>query len=328
MTCAQLLFGQSPQAEVRIRLDSKQGDPVGGALVALIDSAQRVVVEGVSGENGTRVLKAPAGSYRVRVRRIGFLPFFSEPVSLPHSGEMVLSVESARVALQSVVVTSKSTCGAIDENDRTLSLVWDEISKALRTTQLNARDFDNIARFFVYRRRLNANGTVLTSDTTFFSQSRGKPFGVRNPAVLAVQGYVLGDERTGWTYFAPDEAVLLSDQFAATHCFRVVRDRKRASEVGIEFIPASGRKMPEIAGVLWVDHATAELRELAFRFVNSGVLEQFGAGGFTKFRRVPSGAWIVSDWGLRAPILSRQEKPGSRFTVDGYVVDGGGLLLR
>jgi hypothetical protein len=326
MTCGQLLLAQSPDADVRIRLESKQGDRVAGALVALIDPAQRVVAEGVSGEDGTRVLTAPAGTYRVRVRRIGFFPFLSDPVTIPHSGELVLPVESARVALQSVVVTSKSACGAIDDDDQTLSLVWDEIAKALRTTQLNARDFESIARFFVYRSRLSATGSVLRSDTTFFNHGRAKPFGVRNPAVLAVHGYVIGDERTGWTYFAPDENVLLSEQFATTHCFRVVRDPGRAGQLGIEFKPVSRRKVPEIAGVLWVDQGTAELRELIFRYVNAGVLEQFGAGGFTRFRRVQSGAWVVSSWGLAAPILSRDEKPGSRMIVDGYMEDGGGLL--
>ena len=44
---------------------------------------------------------------------------------------------------------------------------------------------------------------------------------------LATNGYVLGDEIQGWHYFAPDEVVLRSEQFAATHCFRLVRDKQR-----------------------------------------------------------------------------------------------------
>ncbi|HWL40996.1 MAG TPA: carboxypeptidase-like regulatory domain-containing protein [Gemmatimonadaceae bacterium] len=323
---AQLLPAQSSETELRIRLESTEGARVSGALVALVDSGERVVVEGVSSEGGTRTLSAPPGTYRVRVRRIGFLPYLSAPVSLPHAGELVVPVESARVALQSVIVTSRSGCGPIDRNDRTLSLIWDEIAKALRTTQLNARDFESIARYFVYRSRLSADASVVSSDTTFFPVGRSRPFGVRNAAVLAVHGYVLGDERTGWVYYAPDETVLLSEQFAATHCFRAVRDNKRSGEVGIEFKPASGRKMPEIAGTLWVDEGTAELRELVFRFVNAGVLEDFRAGGNTRFRRVSSG-WIVSEWSLRAPILIR-DGPANRPRIDGYSEDGGGLTLR
>lgn len=326
---AQPATGQSPNADVRITLEPRTGERVGGALVALVDAAERVVVEGVSAENGTRVLTAPPGTYRVRVRRIGFRPFLSEPVTVPYSGELRIAVESARVTLPAVVVTSKAACGSIDQSDRTLSLVWDEIAKALRTTQLHSRDFEGIARFFVYRSRLDANGSVLTSDTTFFRQGSRKPFGVRNPAVLAVEGYVFGDAQRGWTYFAPDETVLLSEHFAQTHCFQLVRDQKnRPAQIGIAFKPARGRRVPEIAGTLWVDRETAELREVIFHFVNSGLLGEYGARGFTRFRRVPSGAWIVDDWALRAPVLRREEGRNTRTTIEGFVEDGGGVTMR
>ena len=319
---------QSRDLEVRVRLESSDGTRLSGALVALLDSAQRVVVEGVSDGNGSRLFRAPPGSYVIRVRRIGFLPFVSPGVLLPRTNDIVLRVESARVALRTVTVTSRSKCGAIDRNEREFSVLWDEIAKALRTSQLSARDLAGVAEAFVYRTQLAKTGAVVSSDTTFHPVSGGKPFGMVDPGVLAAQGYVRGDARAGWTYYGPDEAVLLSDHFAETHCFRIVRDRKRSGEVGIDFKPVSGRPVADIAGVLWVDEGTAELRELVFRFVNAGVLDRFSPGGSTQFRRVPSGAWIVDSWMIRGPVLTGTDRTFGVLAAIGSVVDGGGMRMR
>lgn len=328
MAFARIVSAQGPDTEVRIRLESTDGSRLSGALVALVDSTGRVITEGVSGEDARRVLHAPAGSYRVRVRRIGFLPFLSEPVSLPRTSELALSVESQRVQLQTIVVTSRSACGPIDPEDRVLSALWDEIAKALRTSQLSPKDLADFSQAFVYRKTLRANGTVVSSDTVFRPIGTNRPFGVVNPAVLSTVGYVVGNERLGWTYYAPDEAVLLSDQFASTHCFQVVREKGRAGQIGIEFRPIPRRSVPDIGGVLWVDESSAELRELSFRYVNAGPLERFRAGGFARFRRVPSGSWIVDDWAIVGPILERSRDPYSELRVTGYVEDGGGMKMR
>ena len=138
----------------------------------------------------------------------------------------------------------------------------------------------------------------------------------------------MGNEITGWTYYAPDEAVLLSDQFAATHCFQVVRNNERPGQVGIEFKPVRGRPVPDVAGILWVDESTAELRELIFRFVNAGLLERFKGGGHARFRRVPSGSWIVDDWAIRGPVLEKARDAFRDLKLTGYVEDGGGMMLR
>ncbi|HEV7596537.1 MAG TPA: carboxypeptidase-like regulatory domain-containing protein, partial [Gemmatimonadaceae bacterium] len=100
------LFAASPQvgpSELRIRLRSTEGIAVAGALVALLDSSDRVVTEGLSSEGGTRVLRAPSGVYRVRTRRIGFLPFFSSPVLIPRKEELLLVVGTSRVVLDRIV---------------------------------------------------------------------------------------------------------------------------------------------------------------------------------------------------------------------------------
>jgi hypothetical protein len=318
----------SPQAsELRVRLRSNDGIPIAGALVALLDANDSVVVEGLSSESGTRVLRAPSGVYRVRTRRIGFLPLVSSPVAVPRQDELLLVVETTRVVLDRIVVNSKSQCGRSDPGSLALGIVWDEIDKALRASQLTIADLTGFGRARVYRRQIRS-GAVVETDTTFFDIVDQRPFGAIHPDSLAKAGYVVGDEAKGWMFYAPDETVLLSDQFAATHCFRVVRESGRPGQIGVAFEPVPERKLADIVGVLWVDEASAELREVIFRFVNAGVIGRYEATGFTRFLRVPSGAWIVDEWLLRLPRLAARSSiySGQEYTLAGYDERGGGIV--
>jgi hypothetical protein len=312
------------------------GAPVNGALVALLNDRDSVVAEGLSAESGWRVLRAAPGVYRVRVRRIVYLPFVSVPVSLPRDGVLSLNVESGRVVLERIVVNSESRCARNDPSSHALSTVWDEIDKALKASQLTLDDLSGMGRARTYRKELGKDGTVISADTTVFSIVDRRPFGAIDPDSLANNGYVLGDANAGWQYFAPDETVLLSEPFAATHCFRVVRQPDRTGQIGVSFEPVPGRHQADITGVLWVDQATSQLREVVFHFVNAGVMTQFGANGVTHFRRVPSGAWIVDDWKLSAPRLTaalRGVRDGysstarPEFIAIGRLENGGGVFV-
>ena len=314
--------------EVRIRLQAPDGAGVSGALVALLDSKDSVVAEGLSTEAGTRALRAPPGAYRVRVRRIGYLPYLSGGITIPHGSEVVLRIESPRVALQGIVVNSRSECRRTDPDARSLATVWEEIDKALKSSQLTLDDLAGIGRARTYRKEVASNGAVISADTTEFQIGDRRPFGAIDPESLARNGYVIGDEQKGWHYFAPDDVVLLSEQFATTHCFHLVRESSRPGQIGVSFEPAPERKLPDVAGVLWVDEATSELREIVFRFENAKVFSRFGAGGFTRFRRMPSGSWIVDAWELSAPRLELRQSQGSpgMLVSIGRIDNGGGIL--
>src|SRR4029077_2169307 len=95
---ASIARGQEAKTDLRISLNGS-GTPISGALVALLDGHDSVVAEGLSTESGARVLRVAPGVYRVRVRRIGYMPFISAPVSLPRESELSLNVESTRVVL-------------------------------------------------------------------------------------------------------------------------------------------------------------------------------------------------------------------------------------
>ena len=322
------LAAHQPASGLRVRLNAVDGGPVAGALVALIDARDSVVAEGLSTESGVRTLRAVPGIYRVRVRRIGYLPFVSSPVTIPRAGELGLRVESPRVVLEGIVVNSKSQCRRKDPNAAALATVWDEIDKALRSSQLTLSDLAGMGKARTYRKEVSSDGTVISADTTSFIIGNRRPFGAIDPAILAEKGYVQGDEQNGWSTYAPDETVLLSDQFAATHCFRLIRQADRPDQIGVAFEPAPNRKLPDIVGVLWVDQKTAELREVVFHFVSADALTRFNAGGYTRFRRVSSGAWIVAEWLLSLPKVGMTQRRAlqPRYYELGRVDIGGGIV--
>ncbi|MFL5610973.1 MAG: carboxypeptidase-like regulatory domain-containing protein [Gemmatimonadaceae bacterium] len=319
---------QADPSGLRIKLEATDAASVSGALIALLDSRDSVVAEALGREDGTRTLRAAPGTYRVRVRRIGYLPFVSDPVTLTGTTELVLTIESPRVVLQSIVVNSKSQCRRNDPNTQALSAVWDEIDKALRSSQLTIQDLSGIGHGLSFRRVVNNDGTIISADTNFFSITTQRPFGAIHPDTLASKGYVIGDEMIGWLFFAPDETVLLSEQFAATHCFHLVRQSHRVGQIGVALEPVPSRKLADISGVLWVDERTSELREVVFRYVNAGLMSQFDGGGYTRFRRLASGAWIVDKWLLSAPRIEGRRTVGSptRFVRVGREETGGAIL--
>src|SRR5437868_14863381 len=99
------LGAQDTRSELRIKLSSPDGSPVSGALVALVNVRDSVVAEGLASENGTRVLVAPRGTYRVRVRRSGYPPFVLRQLTIPRRSELAVNVECPQLTLQRIVVT-------------------------------------------------------------------------------------------------------------------------------------------------------------------------------------------------------------------------------
>ena len=313
-------FGQA----LRINLvDSATSAPLRGALVALIDSDGRAITEALTSQNGFGSLTAPAGTYRLRVRRIGYQPYLSAPLRLPRSDRLTVWIPAIPITLSAVVISARSRCGPITSDAGGLGTVWDEVAKALQASRLTLDDLRGIGGAWRYRKRTGAAGGILATDTIYFSITNQRPFGAISAARLASVGYVEGDETSGWSYYGPDETVLLSPEFAATHCFRVERDSKEPGLIGISFQPIPSRRVPDIAGVAWVDQATSELRRITFRYVNAGLVSRFGGGGETHFQRLPSGAWVVSAWHLRAPMT---ERAGELARSVGYQENGGGIL--
>lgn len=123
---------------------------------------------------------------------------------------------------------------------------------------------------------------------------------------LARVGYVV-NEGSNTVFRAPDVEVLLSESFAATHCFHVEPPTlARPGLVGVGFRPTVARdQVVDIAGTFWVDRESSELRSLEFQFTDlPPVAASANPGGVVDFLHLPNGTWLVNRWRIRMPLLS------------------------
>ncbi|AHG92945.1 hypothetical protein J421_5410 (plasmid) [Gemmatirosa kalamazoonensis] len=292
------------------------GVRVPGAIVLLVDSGGRTVARVATRDDGAYAAVAPAtGPFTLRVLRIGYAPTTVGPLPL-RAGTTTrdVALTSVAVRLSEVRVSDRPTCRVQVDSAAAAFRVWDEARKALLGESLTRREA-LVMRVTTSERTLDADGARVVHDTSVTRMAPSvRPFASLPPESLAVVGYVAhGASSDGeWTYWAPDAEVLLSDAFATAHCFRAAAPSadsvRLARWVGVAFSPARPRAdVADVEGVLWLDRATAELREFSYRYVNvpgdARLAARANAGGRVEFLRLPDGGWIVQRWVIRVPIV-------------------------
>jgi hypothetical protein len=335
-----MVAGSATAQTVRVTvIDATRRAPVAGAIVSLIDSAGQVARRGLSDERGRLTLRAPVGGgYRLRSARIGFRGIESEPFQVPSVGTIDLDVvmPDEPVILAELTVSAKAGCVSDPSTAASTAALWTEIRKALDATAIS-KETGLSFTMALWRRELTADMELRFEESDTVETSVPRPFIAVDPDALVTQGYVLPGEN-GSTYYGPDEAVLLSPGFLSTHCFhlnrRVVAGR---NQVGLRFEPVRGRRLPDIAGTMWVDTDRGTLTEVEYRYRNVGPEERLGgtATGRVEFLALPEGWWVVSSWWIRMPrlqevrVLGRgleNEPIDRRRIVQGYYEDGGSLV--
>jgi len=300
---------------------TRGGAPVEGAIVVLVaggDEAARAVTR----EGGRYSLQAPAGTYAVRVLQIGYRPL-SLPAVLLRAGATTtrdVSLGTARVDLTAVSVSDRAQCRVRPDSSVAAFVVWDAARASLLATLLT-RGEPVTATVAINDRTFDKNGARILSDSSRMTSTRSlapvRSLGARS---LADSGYVRtsGNERAFW---APDAEVLLAEEFVATHCMRAVTSSHpdSAGLIGVQFEPARTRRdIVDIAGVVWLDGASAELRKLEYRYVNvPDIARSTRAGGSVEFLRIPRGRWIAHRWSLRYPIVAVRQLGGGAVLVPG-----------
>ena len=305
-------------------LDEDSLTPVYGAVVALLDADSARVRAVLTDADGTFELNGVApDSYRLQAEMIGRQTVVAGPFTLGSNVDHRLLLPTRPIVLDGVEVSSDSRCSMDADAARGAYLVWSEVEKALRATELTRTSSTRTFRVAEYERRLLKSTRVVMSEQVAFADVVGgqEPFGSLSPAEVERSGYVLEDGDDLWIY-GPNIEILLSHEFQATHCFALHRDRSRPGAIGLRFEPVEGRVVSDIAGTLWLDEESAELRTLEFAFGH--LPRRLTPGEYTgaaDFRRLEGGRWIVERWWLRAP------DPDSPFHVReqaGEVVDIGG----
>jgi len=311
--------------------------PLPGVLVLMLDSTSGVAARALTNERGEFTTASPrAGTYRLRMMHIGFQPEVSEAVTLLSGGEITKSFvyTNARVALDTVRVVDRGSCQSIGDSAAITFRVWEQARTALHATQLTATSRTLMATTIAYDR-------VLEPDLRHVRQQRSnlstafvtQPWRAVSADSLHRAGFVVTDRTNTTTYHAPGIEVLLSPTFVADHCFRLVPPgRGHEQLMGIAFEPTSERKkLPEIRGTLWLDRKSAALQRLDFGYVHlSPEQEQLG-GGELEFANMRNGAWAISRWSIRMPVLEQtmamQSLGGVQTHVAEVHVTGGELAL-
>lgn len=210
------------------------------------------------------------------------------------------------VVLSSVNVRDRETCRVGADTGLMVARVWEEARKAMLTTQLVAEGTPLFAEWIEFDRGLDSTARVVKEQRIRTSRNpTTHAFRSRPATELDSTGYVVSDS-SGTTYFAPDADVLLSEPFAAGHCFHLVeppRSAGAANLIGVAFQPArESQGKQEIQGTLWLDRASAELKSIEFRYTNlPDVVSPAEPGGRVDFLRLSDGGWLVSRWNVRMP---------------------------
>lgn len=313
---AQVSDAQLVRGTVRERA-SNEG--LSGAVIELLGQApsgtEVQVAAVLSDDRGNYALQAPApGRFVLAVKRIGVRRFRSEPFAV-REGETVVrdvTVDAFLFTLPAVLVSATTACSADPREGARVAALWDEARTALLATQLSLRDRLFRARVTHYVRELDPRSRRVISETR--SQANGvvaQPFAAVPPETLSARGYWIPRRDGGVTYSGPNAEVLLSETFLADHCFSAAQPRRnRRGLVGLGFAPSAGRRVPDVAGTLWLDEKSFELRFVEFTYsqVQPGA-DSAALGGELHFARLSSGAWIVRRWFLRIPANARVTTP-------------------
>lgn len=295
-----------------VRGNVVQGDgatPASGVIVVFEDSVGSIAARALSDERGGFVLRLPnGGTFAVRALRIGYEPTVLSGVVVASTGTTTLRIQlsSKSVALPSVTVRGRDICRGQRSEGEVVAQVWEEARKALLASGLSANSAPLFAEWIEYERTLDPTARFVRAQRVKSTRSATThAFKSAPAAVLAESGYVV-DTDDGSVFHAPDAEVLLSDSFAAAHCFHVEPPNKEhADQIGVGFRPATERRrISDIEGTFWIHRASGELRSLDYRYTNlPSVAEQVRPGGVVEFLRLASGSWLVNRWSIRMPQL-------------------------
>jgi protocatechuate 3,4-dioxygenase beta subunit len=312
-------------------LDDDTRRPVAGALVELVRPDSSRVEAVLSGPDGRFVFGGGHDrGLAARVRRLGYRTVVVPIAPAVERGErpleILLPVEA--IELDPLVATGSGRCQVDPRRGAETALLWDQARKVLETTALIHER--RLLRYQAVRyvRQLDPARRSLFEERLEVSVL-DEPF--RSPPArdLADNGFVRadGDETI---YYMPDPPVILSDDFLERHCFYVaVQNGPLGRLVGLAFEPVSAGGSPDVAGVLWLDGSTAELRYLEYDYVGLRDEAEDVAGGRAEFELLEGGEWVVRRWVITMPILTEQDRflgLGTRRVLAGVREEGGEIL--
>lgn len=316
-------------------LNGATSDPVFGALTYLVDPSGQVVKTALTDERGRALfVGVPGATYRVRVDMIGMATSETDLFEVAEGMSVAKDVrlEASAILLEGIDVELEGGRCTLRPGGEGLAIadVWDEARKALTAAAFTDEQGAYRYKTMIYNRDLSRELTILSEQETRREGYMRTPFESRPAEDLVHNGFVQADGRDN-IFFAPDAAVLLSDVFLDTHCFRLaLGDGDREGLIGLAFEPTGEDKsVVDIAGTMWIDMETSELRwlEYFYEYLDPDIASR-EVGGRVDFRRMPAGTWIVPEWWIRMPTVGQARDAAGhiRRFVDGFHQTGGMVL--
>lgn len=281
------------------------GEPAGvvGAVVLMLDGGGGVLARTLTDDGGRFSLRvAQPGGYRLRAMRIGLRPITTRVLTLARDTTVVLAMPGVTAPLPAVTTREQTQCNFRPDSTLALGSLWEDAKTALLAAAITREQSDYRFDFVDHERTYDIATGELRAVQTSETRSYGNRAWVSLPPErLRRDGYVI-EERDSTLFAAPDIETLLSAYFVDTHCFRLASNPGPDSLVGVEFSPARKVDHAEVRGTLWVDRRSHELRSVDFHYVNLIAADSL-AGGSVAFTRLSTGAWVMTDWSIRAPLL-------------------------
>jgi hypothetical protein len=312
----------APMLRVTV-LDAQTGEAIPGALVSAAAADSLWSAELVTDVTGGQLLRtARGGSTRVRVRRIGFVDWQSDPVTVTagRTTSITARVASPRLLLRAAPAAE---CITQPELGTPTGVLWSEARKLLLIVNRSRANGGIPLITRPVERVLAVNGRMEQERPLPPRLLRDRPFAIRSPAALSRDGWAVRDSAGGMRFDLVDDVVLLSSEFEREHCLSLSRD-VRPGLVGMDFAPVAGRTVADVAGTFWLDAASLALRTVTIRYRN--VAAEFGneMGGEVAFTQLPDGRAFIAAYRHRIPQWSAGRVTGAResaSTIDIATVD-------
>lgn len=315
-------------------LDASSREPIASATVRLLDSAGERRAGAFTDQEGHFSLSVlPRVGDVLHVERLGFAPSVHPFEADVEAGAVRLEVrlESRPLTLSAIEVRG-SRCESVPGDDGQTHELWEAARTGLRAAELSETEGLVLYRARNWEREESGARDVLEVVSDEESFVSGQPFRTLTAQALAREGYVVDTGEGERIAYGPGAKVLLSEEFIATHCFRVYppesNDIQAAEEgwVGLAFEPApEPTDAVRLDGVLWLDPATGELRSIEFEYRQWIPRREAWApwlhnsGGQIDYRVLKDGRWVIDQWFIR--VLTRLGANGGV-----YAVAGGNLL--
>lgn len=300
---AAVVVEQQARIEGQVVYEETNRPVIGGAVV-LVANGREVARALTDAQGRFDFLTDSAGPFEVRAEIIG------RPTAMATATDSPVRLAVPVKPLDVATLIRGAEDGRCVEpgGDTSAARLWAEARKALAVEAWVRSQHLFSYNVFQYERELDAEDRIESERGRLVDEVVESPARSRPPAVIQNDGYAQSTPR-GDILYAPDGDVLLSDAFAGTHCFRLVRGDN--ARVGLGFEPLPGRDAVEIEGVMWFDRRTIALQAVEYRYTNLGADGPRAPGGGLEFESLPAGHWMISRWWIRTP-MSEGEKPRIR----------------